>query len=370
MSGYARIRPLLFALDPERAHRLALAAVVTGLIAERPRPADPRLQRRLLGLDFRNPLGLAAGFDKNGEATNPLLSLGFGFVEVGTVTPLPQAGNPRPRLFRLDRDEAIINRLGFNNDGAEAVHRRLAARRRRGIVGVNVGANRDSGDRVTDYVAGVARFADVADYLVINVSSPNTPGLRDLQERAALVTLLAAVTTARDRAGKRTPLLLKIAPDLDDNALATIAETALSANIDGMIVANTTTGRDGVTDAKLAAEPGGLSGRPLFRRSTAMLAKLRRLTRGRLVLVGTGGIDSPATAFAKIAAGADLLELYTALVFEGPAVPRAILAGLGQILDERGFSSIAEAVGCEAEKLAAGEAGHPAIVTAAPRQGS
>jgi dihydroorotate dehydrogenase len=355
MSGYSRIRPLLFALDPERAHRLVLAAVATGLVSHLARPADPRLQRRLLGLDFPNPLGLAAGFDKNGEATNALLGLGFGFVEVGTVTPRPQAGNPRPRLFRLDEDEAIINRLGFNNDGAEAVHRRLAARRRRGVVGVNVGANRDSGDRVTDYVAGVTRFADVADYLVINVSSPNTPGLRDLQERAALVTLLAAVTTARDGAGKRTPLLLKIAPDLDDNALTTIAETALSANIDGMIVANTTTGRDGVADQKLAAESGGLSGRPLFRRSTAILAKLRRLTKGRLTLVGTGGIDSPEAAFAKIAAGADLLQLYTGLVFKGPGLPRAILRSLIRMLDDRGFASIGEAVGSEAEKLARGE---------------
>ena len=352
MSGYAGIRPLLFALDPERAHRLVLSAVATGLFAHLPRPADPRLGRRVLGLDFPNPLGLAAGFDKNGKATNGLLALGFGFVEVGTVTPRPQAGNPRPRLFRLDRDEAIINRLGFNNHGADRVHRRLARRRRGGLIGVNIGANRDSGDRITDYAAGVSRFADVADYLVINVSSPNTPGLRDLQERAALVTLLAAATMARDQAGKRTPLLLKIAPDLDDGALAAIAETALLADIDGMIVTNTTTGRDGVTEPKLAAEPGGLSGRPLFRRSTAMLAKLRRLTKGRLVLVGTGGIDSPASAFAKIAAGADLLELYTGLVFKGPGLPRAILNGLGGILDERGFSSIGEAVGCEAERLA------------------
>ena len=352
MSGYARIRPLLFGLDPERAHRLVLSTIAAGLIAHLARPADPRLARRLLGLDFPNPLGLAAGFDKNGEAANALLSLGFGFVEVGTVTPRPQAGNPRPRLFRLVRDEAIINRLGFNNQGADRVHRRLARRRRRGIVGVNIGANRDSGDRITDYATGVSRFADVADYLVINISSPNTPGLRDLQERAALVTLLAAATTARDQARKRTPLLLKIAPDLDDSALAAIAETALSANIDGMIVSNTTIGRDGVTDAKLAAESGGLSGRPLFRRSTAMLAKLRRLTKGRLVLVGTGGIDSPAAAFAKIAAGADLLELYTGLVFKGPGLPRAILNGLSEILDERGFSSIGDAVGCEAEKLA------------------
>jgi dihydroorotate dehydrogenase len=353
MSGYARIRPLLFALAPEGAHRLALRAIAAGLVPHaRPSP-DPRLRRHLLGLDFQNPLGLAAGFDKNAEAANALLGLGFGFVEVGTVTPRPQQGNPRPRLFRLERDEAIVNRLGFNNDGADLVHRRLAARRRHGIVGVNIGANRDSGDRITDYAAGVTRFADVADYLVINVSSPNTPGLRDLQEQAALVTLLAAATSARDRTGERTPILLKIAPDLDDRGLAAIAETALSAGIEGMIVANTTTGREGVTDLRLAAEPGGLSGRPLFRRSTAMLAKLRRITKGRLVLVGAGGIDSPASAFAKIAAGADLLQLYTGLVFKGPSLPRQILGGLDRILSERGFASIADAVGTETERFAA-----------------
>jgi dihydroorotate dehydrogenase len=353
MSGFDRLRPFLFALDPERAHRLALKAVSTGLVPHLPQPADPRLQQRVLGLDFVNPLGLAAGFDKNAEAPNGLLALGFGFVEVGTVTPRPQGGNPRPRLFRLDRDEAIINRLGFNNDGYDVAYRRLAARRRRGIIGVNIGANRDSGDRITDYSAGVARFANVADYLVINVSSPNTPGLRDLQEHAALVTLLAAVTTARDHASKRLPLLLKIAPDLEEAALAAIAETAVSAGVDGMIVANTTIAREGVGDITRAAESGGLSGRPLFRRSTAILASLRRLTAGRLVLVGVGGVDSPETAFAKIAAGADLIQLYTGLIFRGPNLPGVILRGLGVILRERGFASVAEAVGCEAERPAA-----------------
>jgi dihydroorotate dehydrogenase len=365
MSGYARLRPLLFALDPERAHRLALRAIASGLFPHLRQPADPRLQRRVLGLDFRNPLGLAAGLDKNAEAPNALLGLGFGFVEVGTVTPRPQHGNPRPRLFRLERDEAIINRLGFNNDGYDAAHRRLAARRRRGIVGVNIGANRDSGDRITDYATGVVRFADVADYLVINVSSPNTPGLRDLQDRAALVTLLGAVTAAREQAAKRLPLLLKIAPDLDEAALAAIAETALSAGVDGMIVANTTTGRDGVNDRARAAEPGGLSGRPLFRRTTVLLAKLRRLTGGRLVLVGAGGVDSPEAAFAKIAAGADLVQLYTGLIFNGPGLPRAILAGLSRILRERGFASIADAVGCETEKTASG--GNLAAMPSSPR---
>jgi dihydroorotate dehydrogenase len=328
MSGvYDLLRPLLFALDPERAHRLALRALQSGLMPKRAGAADPRLARKLLGLDFPNPLGIAAGFDKNGEAIDGLFGLGFGFVEVGTVTPLPQAGNPRPRLFRLTADQAIINRLGFNNDGHDAVYRRLAARKHSGIVGVNLGANRDSSDRAADYVAGVTRFADVADYLAINVSSPNTPGLRDLQERGALAALLARVTAARDTASRRVPLLLKIAPDLDDAALAAIAETALEAGIDGMIAANTTLAREGLRDPH-AREAGGLSGRPLFQRSTTMLAKLRRLVGKDLVLVGAGGVDSAEAASAKIGAGADLVQLYTGLIFKGPRLPATILSGL------------------------------------------
>jgi dihydroorotate dehydrogenase len=353
VSRYQRIRPFLFALDPELAHRLAIGALATGLLRLQTPPAEPGLRRSLLGLDFTNPLGLAAGFDKNGEAPEALLKLGFGFVELGTVTPKRQAGNPRPRLFRLTADMAIINRLGFNNDGHDTVHARLARRRRGGIIGVNLGANRDSADRVGDYAAGVTRFADIADYLTINVSSPNTPGLRDLQEKAALVTLLAAVTDARAGAGRRVPLLLKIAPDLDDGALAAIAETAVAAGIEGMIVANTTLARDGLSDRRLATEAGGLSGVPLFRRSTILLARLRRLVGRKLILVGAGGIDSPESAFEKVAAGADLVQLYTGLIYKGPSLPRAIVADLPRLLEQRGFKMIVEAVGCEAERWAA-----------------
>jgi dihydroorotate dehydrogenase len=267
------------------------------------------------------------------------------------VTPRPQRGNPRPRLFRLEADGAVINRLGFNNDGFDAVHARLASRRRSGIVGVNVGANRDSGDRAADYAAGVARFADVADYIALNVSSPNTPGLRDLQERRALVDLLAAVTRARADAPRRVPVLLKIAPDLDDAALAAIVEEAVAAGIDGLIATNTTLSRDGVTGGR-AAEAGGLSGKPLFRRATAVLAKARRLASDRLVLVGAGGVDSAAAAWDKLAAGADLVQLYTGMVFAGPGLPARINRGLAERMDREGIGALAEVVGSDSRRWA------------------
>ena len=324
---YPLLRPLLFALDPETAHGAAVVALKSGLLPRAPAP-HPSLRRRLLGLDFPNPVGLAAGFDKNAEVRDAALALGFGFVEVGTVTPRPQPGNPRPRMFRLVMDRAIINRLGFNNEGHEAVYARLAARERKGIVGVNLAANKDSTDRVADYVAGVRRFADVADYLTINVSSPNTPGLRDLQEKDAIAGLLDAVTNARNAAAKRAPLLLKIAPDLDDGALIAIADAAIAAGVDGMIVSNTTVARDGLTDRMQGTQAGGLSGRPLFARSTAMLAKLREITGSTLVLVGVGGVDSATAARAKLDAGADLVQLYTGMVYEGPGLPARIVAGL------------------------------------------
>lgn len=348
---YSLLRPLIFLLDAEAAHRLTVRVLARGP-APRPRPSDARLARHLLGLDFPNPLGLAAGFDKNGEVTDAALGLGFGFVEVGTVTPRPQAGNPRPRVFRLPRNRAVINRLGFNNDGFDVVARRLAPRRGRGIVGVNVGPNRDSADRAADYVAGVSRFAAVADYLAVNVSSPNTPGLRDLQASAALSDLLARLARARDAAARRIPILVKIAPDLDAAALAATVETSLSVGIDGMIVANTTVTRDGLTDRDRAGESGGLSGRPLFHRSTVALAKVRRLAGNDLVLVGVGGIDSAATAWDKITAGADLVQLYTGMIYEGPGLARRIVTGLAERLDREGVVSIAEVVGREADRWA------------------
>ncbi|KAB2869431.1 MAG: quinone-dependent dihydroorotate dehydrogenase [Bauldia sp.] len=354
---YGLMRPFLFALDPEQAHRLAINALAGGFRAPPPAP-DPRLRQTMLGLDFANPLGMAAGFDKNAEVPDGLLSLGFGFVEVGTVTPLAQKGNPPPRMFRLPADGALINRLGFNNEGHDAVHRRLAARRgKAGIVGVNVGANRDSADRVGDYVSGVARFADVADYIAVNVSAPNTPGLRDLQEKKALTQLLLRAVSVRDAAakgGRRVPLLLKVAPDLDDAALAAITDAALSVGIEGMIVANTTIARDGLTDRRLAAEAGGLSGRPLFRPSTVMLARVRKRVDPGFVLIGVGGVDSAETAFAKIAAGANLVQLYTGLVYRGPGLPADIVAGLAGLLDRHGFRTIAEATASEVDRWAAG----------------
>jgi dihydroorotate dehydrogenase len=324
---YRALRPLLFALDAETAHGLALSALKLGLTPRAPR-APAVLRKRLLGLDFPNPVGLAAGFDKHGEVPDAALRLGFGFVEIGSVTPRPQAGNPRPRVFRASADGAIVNRMGFNSEGHEAVYRRLAARERNGIVAVNLGANRDSDDRSADYVAGVRRFAGVASYLTVNISSPNTSGLRDLQEKEALTRLLSMVAGARAQATPHPPILLKIAPDLDDDALQRIAETAIGLGIEGVIATNTTLARDGIGDAKIAAEAGGVSGRPLLAPSTRILRRLREIAGNRLVLVGVGGVDSPQAAEAKFAAGADLVQLYTGMVYEGPGLPARIVRAM------------------------------------------
>jgi dihydroorotate dehydrogenase len=350
--AYRLARRFLFRFDPEQAHRLAIRALASGWLPRQASGPEPRLKRSLLGHEFPNPIGVAAGLDKDGEAIDGLFGLGFGFVETGTVTPQPQEGNPKPRLFRLPGDRALINRLGFNNRGQEALYRRLVARKAKGgIVGVNIGANRDSSDRVGDYVQGVERFADIASYLTVNISSPNTPGLRDLQEKAALVDLLGRVVAARDGSARRPPLLLKIAPDLDDAALEAIVETVIAAKIEGMIVANTTIARDRVRDPQ-ASETGGLSGWPLMRRSNVVLAKVRRLAGRQLVLIGAGGIHSPETAFVKFAAGADLVQLYTGLVFEGPGLPVRILTGLLRLMERQGFATIADLVGSDVERWA------------------
>ncbi|ADZ71685.1 Dihydroorotate dehydrogenase 2 [Polymorphum gilvum SL003B-26A1] len=333
---------------------MTLAALRAGLYPRGGRRADPRLTMRLFDLAFPNPLGMAAGFDKNGEVPDAVLGMGFGFAEVGTVTPRPQPGNPRPRLFRLAADRAVINRFGFNNEGHDALRRRLEARAARGgIVGVNVGANKDSADRVADYVAGIRRFADLASYFTVNVSSPNTPGLRDLQARSSLHELLVRVITARDeearRIGRAVPVLLKISPDVDQQALEDIAEEVTATAVDGLIVSNTTVSRAGLTERHHAQEAGGLSGRPLFRKSTIVLARMRKLVGPSLPIIGVGGIDSPQAAWTKITAGATLLQLYSALVYEGPGLVGRILAHLSTELERNGLDSLADACGADLE---------------------
>ncbi len=342
-------RPLLRALDPEDAHALVMRALPLALVW--PAPDPPALAVEAFGLKFPNPLGVAAGLDKDGLVFAPLLRLGFGFAEVGTVTPRPQPGNPRPRLFRLEADEAVINRLGFNNEGFDAVRRRLAGRGAgAGIVGVNLGANKDTQDRIADYVAGIEAFAGLASYCTINVSSPNTPGLRDLQQKSALDALLARVMEARERvaAGRRVPVLLKIAPDLALPDLDELVAVARARRVDGMIIANTTVGRPKHLRDRAAAEAGGLSGRPLFALSTRMLAETFVRVDRAFPLIGVGGVDSGEAAFAKIKAGATLVQLYTALVFRGLGLVGEIKRELMQLLRRGGFENIRAAVGVEA----------------------
>jgi dihydroorotate dehydrogenase len=341
---------LLRLLPAETAHRLtirALALTPVGVIGKGA-GEDHILATRVFGLDFPNPIGLAAGFDKNAEAFAHMPEIGFGFAEIGSVTPRPQAGNPHPRLFRLTPDQAIVNRLGFNNDGLEAVAARLRRRRRRGVLGANLGKNKDSADAAADYVAGVNALAPLADYLVVNVSSPNTPGLRALQEREPLAQLLAAVSAARG--GTRPPLLLKIAPDLTEADKVDIAEVALAGGVDGLIVSNTTIARPAGLASPAARETGGLSGRALFGPSTAVLADIYRLTGGRLPLVGVGGIAGAEDAYAKIRAGASLLQLYTGLVYHGPGLVERIKQGLAARLRADGFARLADAVGADHAK--------------------
>jgi dihydroorotate dehydrogenase len=360
---YDLARPLLFALDPERAHALTLAALEAGLYP-RPRvPDDPRLALTLWGLDFPNPLGVAAGFDKDARVPDRLLGMGFGHAEVGTVTPRPQEGNPRPRVFRLVRDRALINRLGFNNAGHAAALARLQRRAQAGasgipgVIGVNVGANRDAADRVADYVAGVHAFWDVASYFTVNVSSPNTPGLRDLQAPAALDDLVARVTEARAAlmaAGKpERPVVVKLAPDIAEEDLEPIVQVLAARGIDGIAVSNTTLARDALAEAELAKEAGGVSGRPLLHRSTVMLARVFRLTGGRVPLIGIGGIDSGAAAIAKVEAGASLLQLYTGLVYEGPGLLARIKRDLVAYVEREGLARLGDAAGRRAERWAA-----------------
>jgi dihydroorotate dehydrogenase len=349
--------PLLRWFDPEDAHRLAIQGLRL-LPPVRPRPDDPKLAVRAFGLNFPNPIGMAAGFDKSAEAPDALLRLGFGFVEIGSVTPKPQVGNPRPRLFRLERDEAVVNRMGFNNDGAEAVLRRLAARAHHGgIVGVNVGANKDTSDRVADYVKLIETFAPVASYFTVNVSSPNTPGLRNLQQAAALDDLLAKVIDARERVQKNagaSPVLLKIAPDLSLTELDDVVHIARSRRVDGMIVANTTLARPStLREQNRAKEQGGLSGRPLFRLSTRMVAETYVRAEGAFPLVGVGGIDTGGAALTKIRAGASLIQLYSSLIYKGLGLVDNIKNDLSSTLLRTGRDSLSEIVGADAATITA-----------------
>jgi dihydroorotate dehydrogenase len=332
---------LLFTFDPETAHGMSIAALRCGLPVGARIPRDARLKVRVCGIDFPNPLGMAAGYDKNAEVPDALLGLGFGFAEVGTVTPLPQAGNPKPRIFRLIRDEAVINRLGFNNEGHDAAERRLAARKARGgIVGVNIGANKDSADRIGDYERGVSRFAQYATYLTVNISSPNTPGLRNMQAREQLNALLSRVMAARAAATAQPPVFLKIAPDLVEAELEDIASEVTDKAIDGVIVSNSTISRPSLRSTGAAGETGGLSGKPLFERSTIVLAWMRKLLGENRAIIGVGGVDSVETALEKIRAGADLVQLYTSMIYAGPSLPGRILSGMADFAEKQGLSSV------------------------------
>jgi dihydroorotate dehydrogenase len=350
--SYGLIRPVLFCLDPERTHRIAIRTLKLGLAGKAPVDEDPILRSTVWGLRFTNPIGLAAGFDKDAEVFDCALDLGFGFVEAGSVTPRPQPGNPRPRLFRLVDDEAVINRFGFNSRGLDFFVEGLKRRRRAsGIVGANVGKNKDTENAAADYALGIAAVAGLVDYIVCNVSSPNTPGLRDLQARAQIEGLITEVLRARRQAVRERsstpPLLVKVGPDLTDEEVRDIAEVALRTGVDGLIVGNTTVDRPASLRSRLRQEGGGLSGRPLLAKANACLAAMYRHTEGRIPIVGCGGVATGADAYAKIRAGASLVQLYSVLVYRGPGVIHTIKRELAQCLRRDGFSTVAEAVGAD-----------------------
>ncbi len=358
ISGLSKLaQPLLLMLPPEQAHEATLKALEKGLYPKPSGPDDPRLAVDAFGLHFPNPVGIAPGFDKDARVPDAILGLGCGFAEIGTITPLPQPGNAAPRVFRLIRDRAVINRLGFNSGGHAAALARLQQRQPFGIVGVNVGANKESTDRAGDYVKGIAAFNNVASYFTANISSPNTPGLRDLQAPAALDALLERVMAERERlvaaGGRRVPILVKIAPDVADEDLEPILSRMLAHAVDGVIVGNTTISRHGLKDLETAREAGGISGRPLFHRSTVMLARVARITAGRMPLIGAGGIDSGETALAKIEAGASLLQLYTGMIYEGVGLIDTIKQHLTAAIGMAGVPNLSALVGSRIEEWAA-----------------
>ena len=344
----------LHRLPPERAHDLSLTLLARGLVPLPGAPVtSPRLSTTLAGLDLPNPVGLAAGYDKNARAVDALTRAGFGFVEVGAATPRPQPGNPQPRLFRLPGDRAIINRFGFNNEGAAAIRDRLAARKRGGVpVGLNIGANKDSTDRAADFAEVTRLCAPVADFLTVNVSSPNTEKLRDLQGAQALAALLSGVLTAREQSGARPPVFVKIAPDMDDAALAELAAVVLDSGVDGLIATNTTLSRNGLSDPQ-SGETGGLSGAPLFDRSTRVLAKLHLLTRGRLPIIGVGGVGSAQQAWDKIAAGASAVQVYSALIYQGLSLGHRIARDMDRMAEAQGLARLSDLTGRDADRWAA-----------------
>lgn len=357
ISGLARAAwPFLRAMDPERAHNMTLRLLEAGLFPRNWLQDDARLSVALWGLTFSNPIGIAAGFDKDARVAEPLHGLGFGFVEVGTVTPLSQTGNPKPRIFRLPEKRAVINRLGFNNQGHMAALARLKNRPRDRIIGINIGANAKSEDRIADYETGLDVFSSLADYLVVNISSPNTAQLRDLQAPDALDALLSRLSARRTEMAARgealPPLVVKLAPDIADDDLPLIVERLMAHAVDGIAVSNTTIARDKVAGEPLADEAGGLSGAPLFERSTRMLARVYRLTDGTVPLIGIGGIDTGRRAVEKIVAGASLLQLYTGLIYAGPGLIGDIKSAILEALIERQVSSVAELIGQDADAWA------------------
>lgn len=347
-------RPALFSFSPEKAHTLSIKALKSGMVPGATFSNDDRLSVKLAGLNFPNPVGLAAGYDKNAEVPDAILKLGFGFTEVGTITPLAQSGNPKPRIFRLVEDDAVINRLGFNNEGhAEAMQRLQARKNNAGIVGVNIGANKTSEDFVADYEKGIEKFFDIASYFTANISSPNTPGLRNLQAAEALETLLnrifEQVKTCENKTKKTTPVFLKIAPDLTEYEMDDIAEVVKNSHLDALIVSNTTLDRSGLKDQKQASEAGGLSGKPLFAKSTKVLANMRQRLGPDIPLLGVGGISSASDVIAKLEAGASLVQVYTGLIYGGPCLPTKIMEGLSAHLDKHKIKHISDIVGTKTD---------------------
>lgn len=354
-------RETLLSMDPELAHRVTVLALKNYVVPPNPRPVDPALETEIAGLYFANPIGMAAGFDKNAEVPNQLIDVGFGFTEVGTLTPKPQKGNPKPRLFRMSDADGIINRMGFNNCGHRAARKRLLDRvpRDKGILGINIGANKESKDFIADYVRGIKNFGDVADYFTVNISSPNTPGLRDLQQGEALHELLSRVLEARANHkilhAQTVPIFLKIAPDVEQAQLDEICGKVLEHELNGMVVSNTTTARKAVASYKYGNERGGLSGTPLFAHSTQILAQTRQRVGPDLPLIGVGGIHSAQSAFAKFAAGANLIQLYSCLVYEGMSLVDVIKDGLLDQMAVRGKETIADCVGLDVDDWAGGK---------------